>query len=416
METPLIEFRNVTKRFNGMVVLDHINVSIFENQITTIIGKSGTGKSVLLKHCIGLLHPDEGDILMEGMPVTEMIRSGKWRRYKHSISYMFQDNALFDSMTVFENVALPLRQTTRFRSGEIRDKVMARLEQTELFESAGKYPAELSQGMQKRVALARALVTDPRVVLFDEPTTGQDVVRRNNILSMIAHYKARFGFTAVLISHDIPDVFFISDRILMLWEKQIVFQGTYEEAIALKHPMIIELLQSLEQFQGELVHARYRQMFRCCYASLFGPRPAHSSGVAIACRIDYDPPGAAAGRPAAGEGVRSIGAFIGNYLGDAGGITMGQNTGEMITFIPHISIEEAKQAVNGLAGILQEEALPGAVRAFRAETKTAASPDITVWSGISEMTPEDDLDQIVNYARAVQQPIARTPAGGGDPS
>lgn len=269
VETPLIEFRNVTKRFNGRVVLDRVNISIYENQITTIIGKSGSGKSVLLKHCVGLLDPDEGEILMEGMPVNEMKRTGKWDRYRSNISYMFQGNALFDSMTVFENVALPLRQTTSMKSGEIRQKVLSRIEQTDLGGAAGKYPAELSAGMQKRVALARVLVMDPKVVLFDEPTTGQDLIRRNDILSMILHYKKRFGFSAVLISHDIPDVFFISDRILMLWENRIIFQGTYEEASRLKHPMIAEIEQSLAEFEDKLLQPHYKELFISRYAMTF---------------------------------------------------------------------------------------------------------------------------------------------------
>jgi len=123
------------------------------------------------------------------------------------MSYMFQNNALFDAMTVYENVALPLREKTRLTKSEIHKRVMARIEQTELTEDIDKYPSELSGGMQKRAALARALVTDPTVVLFDEPTTGQDPVRKNAILSMIAQHQKKFNFTAIVVSHEIPDVF-----------------------------------------------------------------------------------------------------------------------------------------------------------------------------------------------------------------
>ena len=130
--------------------------------------------------------------------------------------------------------------------------MLRRIEDLELTEAVHSYPAELSGGMQKRVALARALVTDPKVVLFDEPTTGQDPIRKNMIMSMISHYRKRFGFTAVLISHDIPDVFFISDRIVILWEGSIGFEGTYDELVKLKHPMIDEFLKSLEGFGDEL--------------------------------------------------------------------------------------------------------------------------------------------------------------------
>jgi phospholipid/cholesterol/gamma-HCH transport system ATP-binding protein len=228
VETPLVEFRDVTKRFGDKAVLNGVNLKIFENQITTIIGKSGTGKSVLLKHIIGLLKPDGGAILFQGKAVGEM-KKGEWDGHLSQISYLFQGNALFDSMTVFENVALPLRQTTDLGKKEIRERVMTRLEQTELTEVADKYPSELSGGMQKRVALARALVTSPKIVLFDEPTTGQDPIRKNAILNMVAQYRSRFGFTAVMVSHDIPDVYFISDRIILLWERGVAFEGTYAE-------------------------------------------------------------------------------------------------------------------------------------------------------------------------------------------
>lgn len=142
METPLIEFREVTKRFGEKTILDKMNLSIYENQITTIIGKSGSGKSVLFKHIIGLFSPDEGRILFRGKPVHDM-KKKEWEGYRSQISYMFQNNALFDSMTVFENIALPLRQTTRLKKKEIEKKVMSRIEQMELTDAAQKYPAEL---------------------------------------------------------------------------------------------------------------------------------------------------------------------------------------------------------------------------------------------------------------------------------
>ena len=137
METPLIEFKEVTKRFDEKIVLDKIDLEIYENQITTIIGKSGSGKSVLLKHIIGLLSPDEGNILFRGKPVGKM-KKGEWNEYRSKISYMFQNNALFDSMTVFENIALPLRQTTKLRKKEIKQKVMSRIEQMELSDAVTK--------------------------------------------------------------------------------------------------------------------------------------------------------------------------------------------------------------------------------------------------------------------------------------
>jgi len=258
---PLIEFRNISKQFNDKIVLNKINASIYENQITTIIGKSGTGKSVFLKHIIGLLKPDEGDIFFQGKSVGKMNKAER-KAYMGNISYLFQNNALLDSMTVFDNVAFPLRQTTDLNKKDIEKMVLKRIEDLELTEAIKKYPSELSGGMQKRVALARALVTDPKIVLFDEPTTGQDPIRKNMILSMITHYRKKFGFTAVMISHDIPDIFFISDRIIILWEGTVGFEGRYEEAVRLKLPIIDEFLRSLEGFQDELTGLLSREAFR----------------------------------------------------------------------------------------------------------------------------------------------------------
>jgi len=261
METPLIEFQKVSKRFNNHVVLDQVDLTIYEGQVTTIIGKSGSGKSVLLKHIIGLLNPDEGTILFRGQPVQKMSKTQRDRTFSQ-ISYMFQNNALFDSMTVFDNIALPLRQTTHLSPKAIEERVRARMAQMELTEVARNYPSELSGGMQKRVALSRALVTDPKVVLFDEPTTGQDIIRRNAILSMIAQYQRKLGFTAVLISHDVPDVFFISNRILALNDGKIIFQGTPGEFEEFENPLIDEFVQSLEDFQEHLTGIQSKRQFR----------------------------------------------------------------------------------------------------------------------------------------------------------
>ena len=177
---------------------------------------------------------------------------------------------------------------------------MKRIEDLELTEAVDKYPSELSGGMQKRVALARALVTDPKIVLFDEPTTGQDPIRKNMILSMIVHYRRKFGFTAVLISHDIPDVFFISDRIVILWEGAVGFEGTYEEAVRLKLPMIDEFLRSLEGFQDELTGLLSREAFRVHYAAMLGGSAGIPTASAALFSVEFDlldeSPGTAGGR------------------------------------------------------------------------------------------------------------------------
>lgn len=249
--TPLIEFRNVSKSFGRLKVLDNVNLQIFEGEISVIVGLSGTGKSVLLKHIVGLLEPDAGEILYNGKALGAMSGAEK-KAYLNNVSYMFQNNALFDSMTVAENVALPLRYDMGLSKKEARERVLHFLEQTDLTGFEDAYPSQLSGGMQKRVALARALATGPKVVLFDEPTTGQDPVRKNAILNMVAQYQHKFGFTAVLISHEIPDVFFISDRILVLYNRKIAFEGSPREFNTADLLFKNELKASLREFEENI--------------------------------------------------------------------------------------------------------------------------------------------------------------------
>lgn len=230
MKQPFIQFIDVVKSFGQNRVMQGVNLSIFRQEITAVIGKSGCGKSVLLKHIIGLMTQDSGDILIDGQSLSQMDSHAR-KAFKHKMSYMFQDNALFDSMTVFDNIALPLTEKTRMPVNEIRDRVNARMEQLEIAGTAGKYPAQLSGGMRKRVALARALVTNPDVVLFDEPTTGLDPVRKNGVHDMILNYQRKFGFTGIMVSHEIPDVFQIAQRVAMLEKGKIVFQGSPEEIL-----------------------------------------------------------------------------------------------------------------------------------------------------------------------------------------
>ena len=228
MSARLIQFQGVRKSFGSEVVLDGIDLTIEEGQVTTIIGRSGVGKSVLLKHVIGLMRPDGGKILYRDTDLTHLSRRQR-RKMKREFSYMFQNSALFDSMTVYENIALPLQENTNLSKEKIDAKVTEKIEQLELARFPGKYPAQLSGGMRKRVALARALITEPAVILFDEPTTGLDPIRKNAVHGMISQYQQRFGFTAVVVSHDIPDVFDISQRVAMLENGKIHFEGGPDE-------------------------------------------------------------------------------------------------------------------------------------------------------------------------------------------
>ncbi|MDM8551749.1 ABC transporter ATP-binding protein [Desulfobacterales bacterium HSG2] len=241
-DQPFIQFRNVFKAFGAKTVLNGVDLSIYKGEVTTIIGKSGGGKSVLLKHIIGLAVPDSGMMLFEGRPFSEMKRAEK-KTMKRKFSYMFQGTALFDSMTVFENIALPLVERTSLQKAEIRKQVEEQMEQLDLREINDKYPSQLSGGMQKRVALARALVTRPEIVLFDEPTTGLDPIRKNAVHNMISDYQKKFGFTGVVVSHEIPDVLHISQRVAMLNEGQILFEGSPEELRNTSDPLVQSFLK-----------------------------------------------------------------------------------------------------------------------------------------------------------------------------
>lgn len=244
METPLIQIKDLHKNLGGKNVLNGINLTIKQGEITTIIGKSGVGKSVLLKHIVGLLEHDSGQILYNGKPFKKMKQKEK-KELKRKISFMFQGTALFDSMTVFENVALPLNEKGGYTKNQIYQKVRDQLEQLDLHEIDDKYPSQLSGGMRKRVALARALITDPEVVLFDEPTTGLDPIRKGAVHRMISDYQKKHGFTGVLVSHEIPDIFYISQHIAMLEEGEIIFEGTPKEIYRSSNSVVKEFAQRL---------------------------------------------------------------------------------------------------------------------------------------------------------------------------
>ena len=405
METPLIEFRDVTKRFGDRTVLDQVNLKIYENQITTIMGKSGSGKSVLLKHIIGLLSPDAGNIFLQGKPINKM-KKGEWDRYQSQISYLFQNNALFDSMTVFDNVALPLRQTTTMVPKEIERKVMARIEQTDLTEAASNYPSELSGGMQKRVALARALVTDPKIVLFDEPTTGQDPIRKNVILGTIAHYRKKFGFTAILVSHDIPDVYFISDRIVILWEGKVAFQGPYEESTKVDHPMAEEFLRSLEGFEDELTGVLSKQMFRARYAMTLNERQTERTATAVLFSVHFDLLVETFGHVTAAEVLKALGKYINVTFSALGGFSVRTHTGEILAILPYTDYQEGQQLVENFGKGLQQEALSNIQALTQAKIGANVCFDISVYAGITEASSSEDIDRIIEKARTNLKVIA----------
>ena len=407
MEIPLIEFQEVTKRFGARIVLERVNLQIYEGQVTTIIGLSGSGKSVLLKHIIGLIKPDEGTILFKGKPLNEMNLNERAAHFAQ-ISYMFQDNALFDSMTVSENIALPLRETTNLGKAEIDNRVMARIEQTELKDAAHKYPSELSGGMQKRAALARALVTDPRIVLFDEPTSGQDPVRKNAILGMIAQYQRKFGFTAILVSHEIPDVYFISNRILALYDRAIVFQGSPEELENFDHPFKDEVIRSLEGLQNELTGLYSKRQFKMMHhAQLTQTTRGATYCVAVFSLDDLDVIRTSAGYDEAQVAIRNLAIYIDEHFGAIGGFSTRHRNNEFVTVLPYSELTEAENILKDFVKDLRERGIPEVRAGVRRQTTSSACVEFTVLAGIAQGQPVTDIDSVIDAAIAQQKEIAR---------
>jgi phospholipid/cholesterol/gamma-HCH transport system ATP-binding protein len=223
-------------------VLRGVNLELESGKITTIIGGSGSGKTVLLKHLNALLLPDHGSVLVDGTDITKLGESAL-NNVRQKFGVLFQGAALLDSMTIFDNVAFPLREKTKLPQAQIAERVEQRLEQVGLTGMGYKFPAEVSGGMKKRAGLARALVMEPEIILFDEPTTGLDPLLGKSIHDLIRKMHATFGFTGVIVSHDIPEVFRISDRVALLANGVIAEVGPTEEFLASADPMVRQFVQ-----------------------------------------------------------------------------------------------------------------------------------------------------------------------------
>ncbi|MDP9145111.1 MAG: ABC transporter ATP-binding protein [Actinomycetota bacterium] len=238
----MIRIQRLHKRFGSQSVLRGIDLDIATGEVMVVIGRSGGGKSVLLKHLIGLLRPDAGTVAVDGTEITRL-RGGELDRVRARYGVVFQGGALFDSMSVAENVAFPLREKSRLGHAEIRGRVEEKLEQVGLSDMGHKNPAEISGGMRKRVAIARALVTEPEIVFFDEPTTGLDPILVNTIHHLIVELHRKFRFTAVMVSHEIPEIFEIADRVAMLHEGVIVEVGSPEAVRASANPIVQQFIR-----------------------------------------------------------------------------------------------------------------------------------------------------------------------------
>jgi phospholipid/cholesterol/gamma-HCH transport system ATP-binding protein len=224
----VIEMEDIHKTLRGQAVLRGATLDVQEGEALAIIGISGTGKTVFLKHMAGLMQPDKGHVRVNGKDMSGM-RGRKLQQMRSGLGFLFQGGALFQSMTVYDNIAFPLREKTDKDEDEIREIVMDELEVMGLQGSQDKHPAEVSGGMAKRVALARALVQDPEIMLFDEPTTGLDPIIVKSIHDVIDSARRRLGLTAVIVTHEVPRIFSIIDRVAMLHEGQVVFIGTPTE-------------------------------------------------------------------------------------------------------------------------------------------------------------------------------------------
>jgi len=238
----VIRVERLHKSFNDHPVLKGVSFGVEDGELLALIGASGQGKSVLLKHIPGLMRPDSGDVWIGGQRVGAL-RGGALERLRRRLGFVFQNGALFDSMTVHDNVAFPLRETLRLSEEECDRRVAEALEQVGLGDAGSKFPAELSGGMTRRAALARALVAEPEILLFDEPTTGLDPIIKGAIHELIAACHRRLKFTGIIVSHDVPDVFDIVQRVVFLHEGVIRFVGTADEAFASDDPALRKFLR-----------------------------------------------------------------------------------------------------------------------------------------------------------------------------
>lgn len=221
----VFEIADLHKAFGERVVLDGVCLAIRRGTMVSVLGPSGAGKSVLLKCLANIEKPDAGTLRFDGAPLLFHDRASR-SEFRRRCSFLFQHNALFDSLTALENVALPLEQTTSLRDADIRSQSRDALRQLELDAYCHHYPSQLSGGMQKRLALARAIVTKPELVFFDEPTAGLDPLRRNAVFEMIARYQRQFRFTALIVTHDVVEALLASDRVALLNHGRICFEGT----------------------------------------------------------------------------------------------------------------------------------------------------------------------------------------------
>jgi phospholipid/cholesterol/gamma-HCH transport system ATP-binding protein len=240
---PIIRMTDVWKRLGDRDILRGMNLEVLAGETFVIMGGSGGGKSVTLKHIIGILQPDRGSVVVDGSEVPRLDRDGLMALRKR-MGYLFQSGALINWMSVFDNVALPLKENTKLTKNEIRDKVMDALELVELEHAADQLPGGISGGMKKRAGLARALVTDPRIILYDEPNAGLDPVMSDTVNRIILSVQQKLGVTSVVVTHRRACAMTVGDRIALIEKGQIVVSGTTSEMQQSEHPMARQFLSA----------------------------------------------------------------------------------------------------------------------------------------------------------------------------
>jgi phospholipid/cholesterol/gamma-HCH transport system ATP-binding protein len=250
MGDPIIRIEDLTKSFAGIRVLDNLRLDIERGCINFIIGRSGGGKSVLLKHIIGLMKPDSGHIFLDGEDMVGR-KEVELNRLRRRFGMLFQEAALFDSMTVADNVAFPLREHTRMRERDIRSKVAEKLAMVGMEGTNDLNPSSLSGGQRKRVGLARAMILDPEILLFDEPTTGLDPIMCDQVDELIVNTQNTLGVTSIVISHDMAATLRIAHKVSMIYEGRIIFDGRPQDIARLDNPVVRQFLKG--EAQGPMI-------------------------------------------------------------------------------------------------------------------------------------------------------------------